>query len=252
MTKLIPRLVLAALGRTARLALDLVLPPRCLSCGTLTGTMGGLCPACWNRMVFLGPPWCRSCGHPFEADPGPAAVCGICAGKPRQFGRARAVLRYDDASKPLVLGFKHADKTALAPHFARWMARAGADLLAEADLIVPVPLHRWRLFHRRYNQAALLAGALSRSSGVPWAAEALLRVRRTRPQGTMGRLQRHRNVQGAFTINDPSSLAGRRVLLVDDVLTTGATIDECARILLRGGARSVDVLTFARVVLAHG
>ncbi len=203
-------------------------------------------------MVFLGPPLCRRCGHPFDSDLGPAAVCGACAAKPPQFGRARAVLRYDDASKPLILRFKHADKTGFAPHFARWMARAGADLLAEAELIVPVPLHRWRLFHRRYNQAGLLAGVLSRLSGVPWRPDALRRIRQTQPQGTMGRQQRQQNVRGAFAIADPAWIIGRRVVLVDDVMTTGATIDECARALLSSGAASVDVLTLARVVLARG
>lgn len=249
MAKVVFQPIIAGLGWAARRVLDALLPPRCLACGGLSETPGALCARCWEAVSFLTAPFCAQCGRPFDVDPGPAALCGACVADPPAFARARAVMRYDDASKGLILRFKHADKTAAAPFFARWMARAGADLLAEADLLMPVPLHRWRLFHRRYNQAALLANALSRLSGVACRPDGLLRVRHTAPQGTKGRRERRGNVRGAFRLRPRVAVEGRRVLLVDDVLTTGATIEECAGVLLDGGAAAVDVLTLARVVL---
>lgn len=239
-------------GALWRRVLDAVLPPLCLCCGTVVAEPGSLCPQCWTGMGFLAPPLCHACGHPFDLDPGAegAVLCGPCLAKAPPWARARAVLRYDDASKPLVLRFKHADRLEGAPAFARWMARAGADLLADTDVIVPVPLHRWRLLARRYNQAAVLAMALGRLSGVAVVPDALARLRRTPSQGHMDREQRRRNVSGAFAVpaRRRAAVAGRRVLLVDDVLTTGATTGECARVLLKTGAASVDVLTLARVV----
>lgn len=235
-----------------RRVLDAVLPPLCLCCGTVVAEPGTLCPECWSRMGFLAPPLCHACGHPFDIDPGAEglALCGPCLAKAPPWGRARAVLRYDDASKPLVLRFKHADRLEGAAPFARWMARAGAELLADAEIIVPVPLHRWRLLARRYNQAAVLAQGLGRLSGVAVAPDALVRLRRTVSQGHMDREERRRNVAGAFAIPDSRRprIEGRRVLLVDDVLTTGATTGECSRVLSKAGAASVDVLTLGRVV----
>ena len=235
----------------ARRLLDILLPPRCLRCGGITDSAGALCHGCWGQIRFLAPPLCECCGRPFDIDPGPGAICGPCMVKRPPFARARAVFRYDDASKALVLRFKHADRVGAATPFARWMARAGADLLAEADVIIPVPLHRWRLLQRRYNQAALLANALGRLSGVPSQPDALRRVRHTTSQGHLGRKERKRNVRGAFQVARPGAVAGRRVLLIDDVLTSGATLEECVRVLRADGAAAVDVLTLARVVLGH-
>jgi ComF family protein len=237
-----------------RWGLDALLPPLCLACGTVVAEPGTLCPECWGRMGFLAPPHCHACGRPFEfeavADPGSHVLCAPCLAKPPPWGRARAVLRYDDASKPLILRLKHADRLEGAPAFARWLARAGGELLAEAELIVPVPLHRWRLLARRYNQAAVLATALGRLAGVAVVPDALVRVRRTASQGHMDREQRRRNVRGAFALHHRHRgwVEGRRVLLLDDVLTTGATVGECTRVLLAGGAVAVDVLTLGRVV----
>ena len=239
-----------AFGRVGTLALDILLPGRCLRCGGIVAEAGALCPKCWDSMTFIAAPHCNQCGTPFEIELAPGALCGACMADPPVYRHARAVFRYDDASKPLLLRFKHGDRTSAAPSFARWLARAGAELLADTDLIVPVPLHRWRLWRRRYNQAALLAQALAKIAQVPCLPDALDRVRATPSQGTLGRARRRRNVQGAFRLGRSDRVTGRRILLIDDVLTTGATVDECARVLIRGGAAAVDVLTVARVVQA--
>jgi ComF family protein len=236
--------------------LDAVLPPRCLKCGlvvaTQTGSHGALCPSCWQGLSFLGAPCCACCGQPFDFEMGPGALCGACTQAPPALDRARAVMRYDEASRDLVLAFKHADRTSLTPAFAAWLKRAGEELLAEADVIVPVPLHWSRLFTRRYNQAALLALALGDLTGKEVMPDLLVRRRATRKQGHLGRLARQRNVAGAFALHPgrASALAGKRVLLIDDVITTGATVSNCARVLRQGGAAAIDVLALARVIQA--
>jgi predicted amidophosphoribosyltransferase len=146
----------------AAAALDALLPPRCLGCGGPVDRQGGLCPDCWGRLSFITAPHCACCGLPFDFQVEGESLCGACLAEPPPYARARAVLVYDDGSRPLLLGFKHGDRTHAARAFGLWLARAGAELLAEADLLVPVPLHRWRLFRRRYNQAALLAQAVGR------------------------------------------------------------------------------------------
>jgi ComF family protein len=237
-------------ARVARLVIDALLPPLCLSCQTEVAEPGSLCPTCWSGMVFLGAPSCACCGLPFEFDMGDGMICGECARASPRFSQARAVFRYDDASKALILRFKHGDRLEGVGAFARWMARAGAEMLARADLLVPVPLHRWRLLARRYNQAALLANAIGKLARVMVEPGMLARTRRTPPQGHLGHDARARNVAGAFRVEERlrPGLADRRVVLVDDVMTSGATVDECARVLLKAGAASVDVLTLGRVV----
>lgn len=175
-------------------------------------------------------------------------MCGACAGGRRSWDRARAVLRYDKHSRHLVLGLKHGDRTHLAGAFGRWMHRAGGDVLFGADLLVPVPLHWTRLFQRRYNQAALLALTIRSAGGPEVAADWLVRRRRTPMQGRLGPAARERNVRGAFAVMAGRSFAGKRVVVIDDVMTTGATVDECARVLKRAGAASVGVLTLARAL----
>ena len=244
----------SGLSRLARgvatVVLDALLPPRCATCDEPVDRPGCLCLECWSGLTFVTRPLCAVCGDPFETAPPGEPVCGDCLADPPPWGRGRSALRYDDASRPLVLGFKHGDRLHLASLLAGWMGAAGTELLADAEVIVPVPLHRWRLLARRYNQAAVLAHALGRATGIPVSDRALQRVKRTPSQGRLTRSQRARNVQGAFRVEASRrpEIAGRRVLLVDDVLTTGATAGACTRVLLRAGAEAVDLLTLARVV----
>ncbi len=236
-----------------RAALNAVLPPRCLACGTVVEDLGTLCAGCWKDLTLLSPPCCACCGFPFPYAAPEGTLCVACTRAHPAFDRARAVFRYDDGSRALVLGFKHADETHAAPYYGRWLARAGAALLADADLIAPVPLHRWRLLIRRYNQSALLAKAVAGAAKGRLAVDLLRRRRHTPQQGRLSPPARRRNVQGAFALRPrwAEALRGKRVLLVDDVLTTGATVEECARVLRRHGAAGVDVLTLARVVRAQ-
>ena len=245
----------ARLVAPLRRLMDSLLPPRCLNCQAMVEGDAALCPACWPLFDFLAPPLCESCGFPFEYDPGPEdARCAACHAHPPHFDRARSVLVYGETSRRLILDFKHGDRTWPAPSFGRWLARAGGELVAQADLAVPVPLHRSRLYARRYNQASLLALALGRVTGLPVEPELLTRHRPTPPQGRMSASARRRNVQGAFRLRGgfEELVQGKRILLVDDVLTTGATAGECARVLKRAGAETVDLLTLARVVRPRG
>jgi ComF family protein len=231
---------------------DGVLPPRCLNCGATVGEPEALCGACWASMTFFAPPWCRVCGLPFEHPIGEGAICGACAARLPAWDRARAVLRYDRHSRRLVLMLKHGDQTHLAGAFGRWMQRSGGEVLTEADLLIPVPLHWTRLLARRFNQAALLARAVRSAGGPALGADWLVRRRRTPSQGRMGPLARARNVRGAFALRRGRSVEGKHVVLIDDVMTTGATAEECARVLRRAGAASVGVLVLARAVRTGG
>jgi len=211
---------------------------------------GTLCAECWRDISFIAPPYCRICGLPFEFDLGSNVVCGACSRQRPAFDRARAAFIYNDASRNLILSFKHADRTHAAPAYAGWMKTGANDLIDGADIVAPVPLHWTRLFSRRYNQAALLAASLARFGPTTYRPDLLLRRKRTPSQGHMSRTQRRLNVQGAFRVRPRlrGEIAAKRILLIDDVLTTGATVQACAHTLLRAGAGAVDVLTLARVV----
>jgi len=231
--------------------LDAVLPPLCLGCNEIVAEPGALCAACWPAFSFIAAPHCSRCGTPFT-EPVDKVQCGTCLRWPPRFRKARAVLVYDDESKRVVLPFKHGDRTDMARSCGRWMARAGGELLAEAELIAPVPLHWRRLFTRRYNQALLLARAVARHGAAELAPDLLRRERWTGSQGKLRAEERRRNVRRAFTLHPrwQEAVKGKAVLLVDDVLTTGATVDACTLVLQRAGARHVDVLTLARAVRA--
>jgi ComF family protein len=232
-------------------ALNLLFPPLCMVCREQVGMASSLCAACWQKIGFLDGPCCECCGLPFEFDPGPGTLCATCLARPPAFDRARAVMRYDEASKAPILALKHADRLDHVPGFARWLMRVGRVLLDEADVIIPVPLHGRRLWARRYNQAAELARALSRLSGKPAQNRVLLRAKPTQSQGEMPSAQaRRRNVQGVFAVEAKMRplVYGKVVLLIDDVLTTGATVEACARALKRAGTQKVHVLALARVV----
>ncbi len=239
------------LVRLGRLALDTLLPPRCLTCEATVERQAQLCGPCWARIRFVAEPMCGCCGLPFAFDVGGggALLCADCIREPPRYRKARAVMVYDDASREAVLAFKHGDRTDAAPAFGGWLARAGAELLAEAHCLVPVPLHPARLFHRRYNQSALLAHAIARVTGKPVLSDALQRTRNTPTQGALSRSARLANVRGAFRMRPRrvANIRDRRIVLVDDVMTTGATVEACAAILVAAGAAHVDVLTLARV-----
>ena len=236
--------------RAGQTLLDAILPPLCLGCSEIVSSPGALCAECWPRFSFIAAPLCGRCGIPFAADTGPDALCTACFTRPPRFRRARAVLIYDDRSRRVVLPLKHGDRTDLARACGAWMARAGAELLAEADFVAPVPLHWRRLFTRRYNQAALLARMVARDVDAVLAPDLLRRARWTGSQAGLKAKERRRNVRKAFEVPPrwQAKLKDRTVLLVDDVLTTGATVEACVGALKRAGAAHVDVLTLARVV----
>jgi ComF family protein len=239
--------------RWSGLALDAILPPRCLGCGVLVDHQGNFCAGCWRNLHVLSEPLCLCCGIPFSHGTQAQMTCAACLANPPAFGRARSVWAHDAAARDSVLAFKYADKPQLARALSGHLLRAGRALAADpATVLVPVPLHRWRLLGRRYNQAAELARHLGAALGRPVLADALVRVRATQPQQGLTALARQRNVSRAFNVRAKAAqrLRGAPVLLIDDVLTTGATAEACAKKLLRAGATRVDVLTLTRVVKA--
>jgi len=238
------------IGAVAALPAHILFPPVCLGCRRLVAAPGTLCAGCWPQLRFLERPWCEVMGTPFQHDMGEGVLSADALASPPPFARARAAVAYSGVARQMVQSLKFGDRTELGPWMARWMMRAGGELVETADIIVPVPLHRGRFFMRRFNQSAELARALAALSSLPFAPEAVERIRATRSQVGLGARERQDNVRGAFRV--PASreilLRGRRVLLVDDVYTTGTTVSAVTKVLKRAGAAEVDVLTFARVL----
>jgi ComF family protein len=237
--------LLAKAGRTAQ---DLIFPHHAFDAGSRAASPG-LTAEGWSRIAFLEAPACDGCGLPFDYDLGRGARCAACEARPRAFSRARAACFYDEHSRDLILQFKHADRLDLARLFSLWLSRAAADLVEEADAVVPVPMHPLRLIRRRYNQAAEIARPLARREDLAYWPGALKRRRAGESQAGKSGSGRRRNVQGAYACAPgwEKRVAGKRILLVDDVMTTGSTAEACARALTRAGAAQVDVAVIARV-----
>ncbi len=232
---------------------DVLLPERCYVCGEIVSGGGGLCAPCWEKITFVTAPLCWRCGRPYEFEIPGKQQCAACLRRPPVYDKARSCMVYDDGSRSLVLAFKHADRVDMAPVLAGWLQRAGADVIGAAQLITPVPLHWTRLWSRRFNQSAELARHLARLAGKTYAPEIIRRKRRTPSQARLRAGARAKNVRGAFSVPKKSArrITGKRILLIDDVLTTGSTLNACAGVLLWAGAEAVDVLTLARVVRAE-
>lgn len=230
-----------------RRAADFLFPPGCPGCGRVIADHGALCQECWKDVRFIERPYCETLGTPFSHDLGVGFLSAEAIANPPEFGRLRAVCAFEGTGRKLVHALKYRDHTELAPMMARWMARAGKELIADCDVIVPIPLHRGRLVSRRFNQAADLARALEHETGKRMLADAIRRRRRTAQQIGLDKAQRAANLKGAFelTPSGRADLFGMRVVLVDDVYTTGATVSAATRTLKRAGADNVDVLTFA-------
>ena len=242
-------IVRAASASIPRLALEIALPTLCVSCREpVSGE--GVCAVCWGKLSFIARPYCERLGIPFVYDPGPSLLSMQAIADPPAYTRARAAVRYDDVARTMVHALKYQDRTDLAPTMGRWMTRAGQEPLSNADALVPVPLHWKRSWSRRYNQSGALAKIIGRATNIPVEIDALQRTRATEQQIGLSRAERARNVQGAFKVppEKKTLVQGRKIVLIDDVLTSGATADACARALLRAKAASVDVLVFARVV----
>lgn len=237
-------MIAAALKAAWRSALDFALPPRCAGCGTIVGEVHGFCPECWTNIEFLGDSGCKSCGLPLQATE--AETCGACLARPPRIARTRSAVAYGELSRSLAIRLKYGRKVAVARTMARYMA----PLVARSDgaVLVPVPLHRTRLWNRGFNQSALVARELSQRLGMAMDPLALKRTRRTPALKGMSMLQRRKTVAGAFRVADRKAVEGRIVILVDDVLTTGSTAEACARTLKRAGAARVELVSWARVV----
>jgi len=232
-----------------RYAADLILPPVCIHCHEPLASHGLLCAACWQGIDFIKPPLCDRLGHPLPYASAEPAVSAAATRRPPVYSRARAVARFDGVMRDLIHAFKYSDRHEGVDLFVRMLASAGRELLADADIVCPVPLHRSRLWHRRYNQAAILARRLALAAGKTIELQALVRVRRTASQTTFSGRERRDNVATAFALaaGAGTRIAGKRILLIDDVITTGATLDACTHVLKAAGAREVDCLALAIV-----
>jgi len=234
-------------GGMGRMLLDLCFPPHCAGCEAQVEAAGNLCSPCFTQLRQIAAPMCSCCGMPF-ANPVEVGLCANCASQHPLFVQARAAWVYNEVSGTLVRRLKFHDRTAMLPRYGKALAVAGREMLQESDVAVPVPLHWRRLLKRRYNQSALLAFALAREVEIPVLVGVLRRIRHTVPQTRLKGEERRKNVKGAFAVREPERIRGKRVLLIDDVMTTGATILASTDALLRAGAQEVRVLTLARTL----
>lgn len=250
-----PRLVDAAarwMLSNLRYAADLFLPPVCLRCHAPLASHGVLCAACWSGIDFIAPPVCDRLGHPLPFSLGEVSISTAALRNPPGYARARAAARFDGVMRDLIHAFKYHDRHEAVALFGRMLRSAGTDLIADADVIIPVPLHRWRLWHRRYNQAAYLSLRLAAETGLPLDIHALRRIRYTTAQARLSGHARRANLEGAFMVAPRAArrIRGKRVLLVDDVITTGTTLEVCTHVLKDAGAAEVDCLALALVTTA--
>jgi len=235
---------------SAKRLLDIIYPPHCISCGDSVSQNGTICAHCWGDINFITDPQCYICGFPFDFEALEGSVCAGCTKNPPRFAKARSVFLYDDASRKMITSFKYNDRIENRAAYARWMARVGADMIREADFIIPVPLHFFKLLIRKYNQAALLSHELAKIVDKKVLARAIIRKKYTKTQAAFSHKGRFKNIGGAFKINPKYQqiLHGKKILLVDDVITTGATADECAKVLLKAGVERVELLTLAKTL----
>ena len=245
----LPARAAAAISSIAAATLDLVIPPLCLACRKPLASHDALCATCWRQIRFISAPHCDRLGIPLSFDTGSITVSSKALANPPDYDRARAVAEFGPLMRTLVHAFKYQDRHDARRLFGRWLASAGSELLTDADILVPVPLHRWRLLRRKFNQSGLLALELSRLVNIPTNPFVLVRTRATSQQVGLTETARRRNVSGAFEVPDHArrKVAGRRIVLIDDVITTGNTVSACARALQRAGAARVDVLALALV-----
>jgi ComF family protein len=228
--------------------LDFLLPPLCPATGEPVDAHGMVHAQYWQSLTFINPPYCASCGNPFSFTV-ENMVCGSCLERAPIYHSHRSALTYDEASRKLILRFKHGDQIHAARAFIPWLVQAGQTMLHETDILIPVPLHTLRLIKRRFNQADIIARQLlPYVRQVDYLADGLVRTRHTQSQGHKKAKDRKRNVRKAFEVKYPHKIENKKILLIDDVYTTGATLNECAKTLYDSGAAQVDCLTLAKVV----
>lgn len=239
-----------ALHNIFDICIDNILPPRCVVTGDIVEKQGVISAKAWQDLEFISQPHCITCGFPFDYQFDKDSTCTSCLDHQPPYQSHRSVVTYNTTSRAIILGFKHADKTHAVSSFTPWLKRAGEDILKNCDALIPVPLHYWRLVYRRYNQSALIAKALGDAIEKPVWLNHLKRIKATPSQGRLKAKERHKNVKRAFAVNEQNKqdIKGKTIVLIDDVYTTGATIKECSKTLLKAGAKEVRALTLARVV----